>query len=237
MSLTDEFIERLPANEQLLGSKIASNLTDIISDLDKRGYLRSELKEQQGEEDRNKIMNVLWNVRKTTHAFNMFFDMYVDKIKPDSKQRLKKFLELNKPYGLTENDLRYLLYSQMIFVFLQNAEEFRAALLFIMKLDKDKKINGKTTLGKLLTRLEELGIKKAETLTDVDYELRNALSHGLFWFDEKGDLHHPKPHLHYSKDITFQNASWISLADLYSKMRNQSIYTNCLLNVMADWFL
>lgn len=237
MSLTDEFIRSLPANEQPFGSEIASNLIDIISDLDKKGYLRVELKEHSGEEDRNKIMNVLWNARKTTHAFNMFFDMYVDKVKPDSKQRLKKFLELNEPYGLTENDLRYLLYSQMIFVFLQNAEEFRTALLFVMKFDKDKKINKRTTLGNLLKRLKELEIKKAETLTDVDYELRNALSHGLFWFDEKGDLNHSKPHLHYSKDITFLNVHWISLADLYTKTRNQSIYTNCLLNVIADWFV
>lgn len=207
----------------------------MIHDLDNKGYLRSELKEEEGKEDRNKIMNVLWNVRKITHAFNMFFDMYVDKIKPNSKQRLIQFLDLNKPYGLTEDDLRYLLYSQMIFVYLQNAEEFRTALLFIMKFGKDKKINKKTTLGKLLKRLEELKIEKAETLTDtegviyVDYQLRNALSHGLFWFDEKGDLH-------YSEDVTFQNVSWTSLPDLYSKMRNQSIYTNCLLNVIADWF-
>jgi hypothetical protein len=237
MSLTDEFCKSpdLRRKERILCYQLASDFQYMIHDLDNKGYLRSELKEEEGKEDRNKIMNVLWNVRKITHAFNMFFDMYVDKIKPDSKHRLKKFLDLNRPYGLTEDDLRYLLYSQMIFVYLQNAEEFRTALLFIMELDKDKKINKKTTLGKLLARLKELKIKKAETLTDtegaiyVDYQLRNALSHGLFWFDDKGDLH-------YAKDVTFQNVSWTSLPDFYSKMRNQSIYTNCLLNVIADWF-
>jgi len=205
-------------------------------DLDKKGYLRSELEVKKGEEGRVSSTNVLWNVRKVTHAFNMFFDMYVDKTKPDSKQRLKKFLELNKPYGLTEEDLRYLLYSELIFVFLQNIEEFRFALLFIMKLDKDEYINEEATLGTLLWRLKELGINKSDTLTDVDYDLRNGLSHCLFWFDEKGDPEHPEPHLHYSRDINFKNVSWISITNLYSKTRKQAIYTNCLLNVIGEWF-
>ena len=52
--------------------------------------------------------------------------MYVDKVKLDSKQRLRKFLELNEVYGMVEDDLTYLLISEMIMVFLLNAEEFRA---------------------------------------------------------------------------------------------------------------
>jgi len=201
------------------------------------------LRSEKGEEQRKNAMNVLWNVRKVTNAFNMFFDMYVEKIKPDSKERLRKFLELNRPYGLTEEDLRYLLYSEMIFTFLQNIEEFRFALLFMMKLPihysingKRKTINIKTTLGRLLKGFEELGVKKADALKDVDCNLRNGLSHCLFWFDEKGDSEHPKPHLHFSEDIAFKRMGWISIADLYSKTRNQSIYTNCLLNVIGDWF-
>lgn len=245
MSLTDEFCKSpdLREEERILCYRLASDFNDLIWDLDKRGYLRSELKLEEGEEQRRNSMNILWNVRKVTHAFNMFFDMYVDKIKPDSEYRLKRFLELNKPYGLTENDLRYLLYSEMIFVFLQNIEEFRFALLLIMKLPinysvkgKKKTINRKTTLGTLVKSLRQLGTKKAGILRDIDYNLRNGLSHCLFWVDEIKDSDHPKPHLHYSEDITFQKVKWISIADLYSKMRTQSIYTNCLLNVIADWF-
>lgn len=245
MSLTDKFCKSpdLTKKEKILCYQLASNFHDIIEDLDKRGYLRSELKLKEGEEQRKNSLNVLWNVRKVTHAFNMFFDMYIDKIKPDSKRRLKKFLELNKPYGLTEDDLRYLLISEMVFVFLQNIEEFRFALLFIMKLPicysskgKQKTINKKTTLGTLLKSLEELGIRRIDTLKNIDYDLRNGLSHCLFWFDEKGDTECPKPHVHYSEDITFKRVKWIRIADLYSKTRNQSIYTNCLLNVIEDWF-
>jgi hypothetical protein len=245
VTLTDEFCSSadLRKEERSLCYKFASDCHDIITDLDQKGYLRSELRLEQGEEERMHSMNVLWNVRKVTHAFNMVFDMYVDKTKPDGKQRLKRFIELNKPYGMTEDDLRYLLYSEMIFVFLQNVEEFRFVLLFVMKLpihyfikQKRKTMNIKTTLGTLLKSLKELGIRKVETLNDIDYNLRNGLSHCLFWFDEKGDVEHSEPHLHYSKDITFKNIGWISIADLYSKTRRQSIYTNCLLNVIGDWF-
>lgn len=245
MSLIDDYCKspELSKEEQKLCFQLASDFYDMIKKLDKKGYLRSELKLEKGEEERMHAMDVLWNVRKVTHAFNMFFDMYVDKIKPDSKQRLKKFMELNKPYGLTEDDLRYLFYSTMIFVFLQNIEEFRFALLFIMKLPihysangKEKIINRKTTLGTLLRSLEELRIKGTDKLSDIDYDLRNGLSHCLFWVDEKGDSEHSDPHLHYSRDIEFKSVDWISIVDLYSKTRNQSIYTNCLLNVIGDWF-
>jgi hypothetical protein len=245
MSLTDEFCKSrdLRKEEQKLCYEFASYFQDMIADLERKGHLRSELKVEGTDKERMKFMNVLWNTRKVTHAFNMFFDMYVDKIKPDSRQRLRRFLELNKPYGLTEEDLRYLLYSEMILVFLQNAEEFRYALLFILKLPihcsirKDgKEVNNKTALGTLLSSLMELGIKKADKLGVIDYRLRNGLSHGLFWFDEKADEHDSKPHLHYSEDISFKRIGCINLADLYLKMRNQSIYTNCLLNVIGDWF-
>jgi hypothetical protein len=245
MSLTDEFCKSrdLRKEEQKLCYEFASCSQDMIADLERKGHLRSELKVEGTDKERMKFMNVLWNTRKVTHAFNMFFDMYVDKIKPDSRQRLRRFLELNKPYGLTEEDLRYLLYSEMILVFLQNAEEFRYALLFILQLPihysigKDgKEVNNKTALGTLLRSLMELGIEKADKLGVIDYKLRNGLSHGLFWFDEKADKHDSKPHLHYSEDISFKRIGCINLADLYLKMRNQSIYTNCLLNVIGDWF-
>jgi hypothetical protein len=245
MSLTDEFCKSpdLRKEEQKLCYEFASYFQDMIADLERKGHLRSELKVEGTDRERMKFMNVLWNTRKVTHAFNMFFGMYVDKIKPDSRQRLRRFLELNKPYGLTEEDLRYLLYSEMILVFLQNAEEFRYALLFTLKLPihysigKDgKEVNSKTALGTLLRSLKELGIEKADKLGVIDYKLRNGLSHGLFWFDEKADEHDSKPHLHYSEDISFKRIGCINLADLYLKMRNQSIYTNCLLNVIGDWF-
>jgi hypothetical protein len=245
MSLTDEFCKSgdLREEERKLCYEFASYFQDIIADLERKGHLRSELALEEAEKERMKFMNVLRNTRKVTDAFDMFFDIYVDKIKPDSRQRLRTFLDLNKPNGLTEENLRYLLYSEMIFVFLQNAEEFRYAILFILTLPirysnggRRKEVSNKTALGTLLRSLRELRIEKADKLGVIDHKLRNGLSHGLFWFDEKADEHDSKPHLHYSEDISFKKIGCMNLADLYSKMRNQSIYTNCLLNVIGDWF-
>jgi len=245
MSLTDSMCKSsdLTKEEQKLCYEFASDLHEIIGDLENKGYLRSNLNLKQDEKEKTNFLRVIGNVRNVTKAFNMFFDMYAERVKPDCRQRLKKFLELNKSYGMTENDLVYLLFSEMIFVYLQNIEEFRATFLTILELPiiylvgKDRKtIRCRTELGKLLRSFRELGIKKIDALNVIDYELRNGLSHCLFWFDAKGDEHHSKPHLHYSKDMTFKEVSCISLADLYIKTRQQSIFTNCLLNVVADWF-
>ena len=244
MSLTDDFCKsgNLREEEQKLCFDFALYIQELMVDLNNKGFLRSELRLDSQQDERMNFMKVLWNVRKITGAFNQFLDIYVDKIKPDSKQRLKKVFELEKPYGLTEENLRYMLYSEMIFVFLQNIEEFRNALLFILKLpirvSKKRSINGKTTIGTLLKSLTELRIRNSERLNVIDCRLRNGLSHGLFWIDETKEQHFNRPHLHYVDDITFRSKekNCIDIADLYLKTRTQSIYTNCLLNVIGDWF-
>jgi hypothetical protein len=235
MSWTEKLCKELPKEEQILCYQLASDFWDILTDLDKKGYLRSELKEKKGEEGRVNSGYVIENVRKVTDAFNKFNKMYGD------KERQKKFIELNKLYGMTKTDLNYLLCSESVFVFLQNIEAFRAFLLFIMKLPihvkgNREKIHGRTTLGELLKSLKKLGIKKVDALSDIDYKLRNGLSHGLFWLHEQGDSEHSEPHLHYSKDITFKNIKPISFADLLSKTRKQAIYTICLLYRIGEWF-
>ena len=222
----EKFCKELPKEDRPLCRQLGSDFRDLLSDLKKKGYLRSELKEKDSE-------YVIENSRKVTDAFNKFKEMYVD------KERQKKFIELNKPYGMTKTDLNYLLYSTSVSVFLLNIEVFRAFLLFILQLPIPYKknpeyINCKTTVGKLLNRLKEMGIEKADALSDIDYELRNGLSHGLFWL-EQGDSEHSKPHLHYSTDIAFKNIKLISFDGLLSKTKNQTIHTICLLYAIGDF--
>ena len=230
MSWTDRFCKSLELSkkEQSLCYQLASDFCDIITDLEKKGYLRSELKVKTGEKERVNSEYVIENLRKVTDGFNKFSLMY--------KENRKKIVELGKSYGLTAENLRYVYFSEMIFIFLQNIEAFRFALLFIMKLDKDKYLKKDTTLGTLLWRLKELRINKSDTLTDVDYALRNALSHGLFWLDVKGDSTYREPYLKYATDLTFKKINAIRIADLHSKMRKQAIYTLCLLYRILDWF-
>jgi len=229
MSLVDDFIKLLPPHEKLQASRMTSYLWDLIKDLDKKGYLRSDLAVEEREKNRLKFMKILENSNKTIHAFNMFFDMYVDKIRKDSKQRLIRFLELNREFGFTEEDVAYLLFSEMIFIFLTSIELFRVALLFAMKMDVDKDINEQTTLGTLFWKFKNFSIDKLDLIqSEIDIELRNSLSHGLYWIEKNADIH-------YYTDITFQE-KLLRGSDLYSKMRKQSIITQLLLRIIGDWF-
>ena len=239
MTLVDEYCNSNAVNEKerLLCYRTSLHFCEMLKDLEKKGYLRTDLRAKMGQ--RALFMNVLLNVRKITKAFNVWFDNYVDRAKPDSKQKLKKIIEIGE---LTEEDAIYLLFSDMIFVFLQNIEEFRSALLHILKLPISIKadgvnIDGKTTLNQLLTSFKRLKVKSAGSLSKlIEGDLRNGLSHGLFWFEMK-DHDCSEMHLHYSKDTGFEEISRpIGISELFEKTRNQSLYTNCLLNVIGDWF-
>jgi hypothetical protein len=238
MSLTDKYCDSNAVNdkEKALCYRTSLLFYEMLKDLEKKGYLRTELREIGGQ--RANITKVILNVRKITKAFNDWFDIYVDKAKVDSKQKLKRIIEIGE---FSEEDAIFLLFSNMIFVFLQNIEEFRYTLLHTLKLPisvpNDGDIDEKTALKQLLTRLNKLGIKNTNRLSKlIEGDLRNGLSHGLFWFEMK-DNDCSELHLHYSKDSEFKTISGpIGISKLFENTRKQSMYTNCLLNVIADWF-
>ena len=210
----------------------------MLKDLEKKNYLRPDIIARKGQ--KALFMNVMWNVRKISKAFNVWFDIYVDRRKPDSRQKLKRIMEIGE---IPDEDALYLLFSDMIFVFLQNIEEFRSAFLYILKLPilekngKKRIIHNTTTLNQLFKGLDKLDIKNANLLpTLIEGSLRNGLSHSLFWFEMK-DSNCPELHLHYSEDVEFGKiSSPMSITELFLKTRKQSLITNCLLNVIADWF-
>lgn len=183
---------------------------EMLKDLEKKNYLRSDIIRRK---EQAPFTNVMLNVQKISKAFNVWFDVYVDRRKPDSKQKLKRIMEIGE---ITDEDVVYFIFSDMIFVFLQNIEEFRSAFLYILKLPILKK-NGKKRIIH-------------------NTSLRNGLSHGLFWFEMK-DYDCSQLHLHYSEDVELSKiSSPISITELFLKTRKQSLITNCLLNVIADWF-
>ena len=179
----------------------------MLKDLEKKNYLRSDIIRRK---EQAPFTNVMLNVQKISKAFNVWFDVYVDRRKPDSKQKLKRIMEIGE---ITDEDVVYFIFSDMIFVFLQNIEEFRSAFLYILKLPILKK-NGKkriihntTTLNQLFKGLDQLGIKNANLLpTLIEGTLRNGLSHGLFWFEMK-DYDCSQLHLHYSEDVELSKIS------------------------------
>lgn len=237
LSLTDEYCNsnNVIKEEKLLCYKTSLLFCEMLKDLEKKNFLRPNITAKNGQKH---FLNVMWNVQKISNAFNVWFDIYVDRRKPDSKQKLKRIMEIG---DIAEEEALYLLFSQMIFVFLQNIEELRSALLYVLKLPilvpNERTINKKTTLNQLFLGLKNLGIKNADTLANqIEGDLRNGLSHSLFWFEMK-DNDCSELHLHYSEDVEFSTiSSPISITELFLKTRKQSLITNCLLNVIADWF-
>jgi len=238
MSITDEYCASFAVNdkEKIEYYKTCLLLWDMLGDLNTKGYLRAELRSANSQ--RTLITNVIMNVRKITQAFNDWFDIYVDKAKPNSKQKLKKIIQIGE---ITDEDAVVLLFSDMIFVFLQNIEQLRFSLLHTLKLPirvtDRQNIDKGTTLNQLLTRLSKLSVMNAnEPSKIIEGDLRNGLSHGLFWFETK-DAECSELHLHYSKNSEFTVISKaIGISELFQITRRQSMYTNCLLNVIADWF-
>jgi len=238
MSLTDEYCnsDNMTEAEKSLYYRTSLLFCQMLKDLEKKSFLRFDI--VAAKKEQKHFLDVMWNVRKITNAFNVWFDVYVDRRKPDSKQKLKKIMEIG---DITEEEALYLLFSQMIFVFLQNIEELRSALLYVLKLpilvQNNHMINERTTLNPLFSGLKNLGIINAEAVAGVlEGDLRNGLSHSLFWFEMK-DNDCSELHLHYSKDVAFNKiSSPIKITDLYLKTRKQALITNCLLNVIADWF-
>jgi hypothetical protein len=238
LSITDEYCNSnaVDDKEKIFCYRTSLLFCEMLKDLETKGYLRTELRGKDGQ--RELILKAILNVRKITETFNHWFDIYLDMAKPDSKQKLKRIIEISE---LREEEAVILLFSDMIFVFLQNIEEFRYMLLHILKLPitikDDRKIDEKTTLNQLLKRLSKLGIKNAPELSKViEADLRNGLSHGLFWFEKK-DKDCSETHLYYSKDTQFGEVSGpIGISELFLKTRAQSLITNCLLNIIADWF-
>lgn len=238
MSITDEYCNSngVDDKEKILCYRTPLLFCEMLKDLETKGYLRTELRGKVGQ--RELILKVVLNVRKITETFNHWLDIYVDMAKSDSKQKLKRIIEIAE---LSEEEAVILLFSDMIFVFLQNIEQLRFTLLHILKLPIPVKNEGdidkKTTLNQLFIRLDKLGIKNACEMSKLlDGDLRNGLSHGLFWFERK-NKECSETHLYYSKDSEFKKiVGPVGISELFKITRNQSIYTNCLLNVIADWF-
>jgi hypothetical protein len=138
LTLTDDFCKsnEMGKEEQLVCYQVSADLLEMLKDLGTKGYLRSELRSAKGERREN-FMHVLLNVRKVTNSFNKWFDNYVDRALPNSKKRLERIMEIGE---LTEEEMVYLLFSDMIFVFLQSIEEFRSGLLSILKVPISTKV-------------------------------------------------------------------------------------------------
>lgn len=224
------WINTLPKKDQRFVAETTSELWDVFSELENKGYLRPTLRSKQ----RKDFPEILRTSDGLTDAFNMLFAI------PDVKgefvyERNKEFVEHNKEYGFNEKTYIHLLLSESISVFLRNVELFRSCFLFVLKTarrsrKKERKEFYHTMgIGELLNQLVSIcGIKGEKIKEKIDVELRNGLTHGLVWIDGLK--------IRYAKDITFTEIGDVRLDDFWIKARDQSKVTQCLIHLLPAWY-
>ena len=219
MSILDKFIGSLSdSDEQRYALSIVSYLRGIFEDLEKKGYLRAELR---GNVERSDFVKILEDSDKLFESYNMLFRIF------EEKGKSQEFVRYNEKFGLGDKGLAYLLLSESISAFQRNVELFKNCFLHILKARRG--FTAKMTLGKFLCKLVDVTGTKGEAIAgEIDWNLRNCLTHGLFWMD--------RVELVYCEDITLKKQSRIGLDKLWMKTRNQSLVTQCLIKLIVDWF-
>ena len=220
MSLVEEFIQKVPANERADANRYISTLYEVFEILENKGYLRTNLREHA---ERTRFVDIMKTSNKLFSAYNMLFNVFVE------RGNSKKFVEHNKEeFGFNEDDTAHLLLSESIAMFLRSAELFKNCFLFSLKTSKS--FWSRMTLGELIGSLNKETNGKSKPLTeDLDTALRNALAHCLFWLE--GSV------LIYYRDLTLTKRKEIIISELWTKGRKHSFIAQCLVNSIADWYV
>jgi len=121
---------------------------------------------------------------------------------------LKKVSECFGMLGFDENKIMMMYGSLLVSVILESFELFKKYLM--MTIDPRLKLNFQNPLGKILYELKKNGIEhRYDECMDID--IRNAISHGWYWWSDNKFV--------YNLDKTLQRTKEIHLGELFMKHR------------------
>lgn len=213
--------ELMTKKEQAIWKKMYNIYGSIFTELKSKGLIRTTFTPNE----RN-MLKVIEDANKFFAPYNALVNLY----NRDSKFAMEDFYKDVQKYGLDNKILPYLFMQLAISTFLINAEQFKNTLLSLLvkrKISKEVKIHNKMTLGQLLNAIEIVAKNGKSLKSQIDLELRNALTHGLFWFEAGGMLT-------YATDNSFATIKQISLKDLILKTKDHNIIFQCFLRFIAD---
>ena len=207
-----ELIDSLKGEEKNFAKEFSQILKNVLEELRSKNLLSLDFTIEHAD-----FLNILEDHSiKLPRAHNMLWEIFSEKGKS------KKFAEHNRKFGITERDLPYLLLTVTIYTFITNVELFKNCLLLILR--KEKGFKEKMTLNPFLSILAR-NTKDAYKIQEViDVDLRNALSHGLFWM--KG------VYLCYYEDISLKKLCQIRFDDFIMNGKKHNILCQLLIRMI-----
>jgi len=198
---------KLPSGERVYYERILHILDGLLNDLKNEGCLR-----RASSSETIKFVEIMKDKNEISLAFNRLQDLF------STPAKFQNFMERNKEH-FGDEDLSYLLISQLYFLSLVHAEMFRNLLLFYLKRGRGENFYDKMTLGKFLQKLKEISPIFGEKLeTELESIIRNSFAHGLFNIKA---ITGTEPQLFCYESVgNLENPTRFSLTDLMIKRKN-----------------
>jgi hypothetical protein len=227
MLTVDEYVQIYVARpSQLQAYKIALELWDMLVALEKKGYVREELRGKRTFERRELLVTIASNADGIIASMNKFYGFFFQ------KEKNRKFVEMMRKNGLNDEDLFHVLNVQLVFDFLLESESFKNIVQLILQ-----NISPKSPLGYLFDTLENATKKNGEAkrIADrIDIDLRNGLAHFSFR-EENQEIFYYK----YEKKegCWILKESHIESAKLLQKTREVSLMRALMGSIIPDWYV
>ena len=202
-------IERMGTKDKELYAKAKTTSLSFIDQLKEQNFLKTHI---TIEED-SLIRSVLDRVNAEGISVAKLERLI-------TSNKLDEFLNSINPFGINGQDIMNYYSGLLIHQILDVFELFKKYLMTVLD-KKQLSLSGKEALGYLLNILDRRGINHGFD-EFIDKDLRNALGHSWYWFQNNIFYYVADPDLKKTKSLT--------LAELFIKMRESSLLLSAFLD-------
>ncbi len=200
--------------------EIYDSLKQFFSELKSKNELKKHL--GKNEKRGKAYIKIVESSIKRAEVFNSLMNIV------DKDKKREKFDELNKIIDPGNKNIVANMWFQLALSnYVTECEYFRVTMFQVIK-QKTEISNGKTTLKDFIIYLEKISNKVKPITKLIDIQLRNSISHGLVWFDDKKVC--------IAHDANFNKTEETDLYGLWKKAKFVNIVNQMLLIVISETF-
>jgi hypothetical protein len=137
-----------------------------------------------------------------------------------TSDKYEEFQQCLDKFGILQSDTMNIYGELFVHQILETYELLKKYLMVVLKKD-ELELSGKEPLGSLLCKLEKKEIKHRFDEC-MDKEIRNVIGHGWYWFENNK--------FYYIVDPSLKKIKSLSLAELFIKMREVSLFLAAFLD-------